>query len=927
MDTPTPEQIERVLARLGKPGANRYFFERLENPAWIEPLHERGYFKRPPEVVRREDGAFSLPDWPELQYLKRMAPQAAEVVGKITVEIPETENSWVRALQLEIGVRLGAEHSRKLADRAIRWLDDMLILSHFADAFARFVVHLADLGEVKRALQLTRKLLASGEDSDRGRQLDEWHYERCLKICLPTLKAYGCCETLALLRDLLLDSTRKPHRGQAEDYSSIWRRDLTKANQSHKEVSDLLIDALRDAALELATRADVGFDLVRTTLLARPRLILKRIVLFVAARVCAPDAPFVIESLLDTRLVDRATCRVEYTQLLRAMYPRLAEPARARFLDAMTRDPLESIPAERQQEMGQERAVRYGQIALRDRLCAFGAVIPLELAALRDTLVAKFGETPEPAVPTAFWSGPVGPEKIETLRAMPAAELVTYLRTWVPPAGEFGAPSREGLARDLQQIVKDRPAEWSTEARFFVGLNPTYVRGFLTGLNDACAANVVLEWPGVIDLLQWVMDQPRELAIDRSGLEDEDPDWSWTRQVLTRLLTTALTHPEAELDWSERRRVGSLLLELLKDPDPQVNVDPAADRDPLTTSLNCVRGTAAHALFRFAWWIHNHFSGQAADTDFTFERMPEVKAGVELVLEDPTAAVRSVLGDWLRTLLYFDREWTARHLDAIFPEADALKPFWQAAWRAFTEYDHPYDPAFDLLKRKYELAVARLDGASDEARKQMGERGLGHHLASYYWRGVGGEGTRLLLLKYFDLCSPEAAAHVLWSLGQGLQGNDPIAATTLGYLSTLWSDLNARLAGWSELKRNEVCRHFGAWFMSGRFEDRWALAELRNAVQGGAGIADVEGVLTRLEALARTFPSEVAATLGPLLEDDRECWHPHLFRPQVEGVLRMLLASPNAAARSHAEAIVNQLIENGNLFARDLLSSRRGTEP
>jgi hypothetical protein len=124
-----------------------------------------------------------------------------------------------------------------------------------------------------------------------------------------------------------------------------------------------------------------------------------------------------------------------------------------------------------------------------------------------------------------------------------------------------------------------------------------------------------------------------------------------------------------------------------------------------------------------------------------------------------------------------------------------------------------------------------------------------------------------------------------------------------------------------------VCRHFGTWFISGRFEDRWALTELRNAIQGGAGIVEVDGVLTRLETLAGTFPSQVAATLGPLLEDERERWNPRLFKPQVEGVLRALLASPNAEARSQAEAIVNQLIENGNLFARNLLSSRRGPQP
>jgi hypothetical protein len=929
LKTPTLEAIERTLARLGKAGANAYFFDRLSNPAWIEPLAERGFFKRPPDVDRtRGDGTFSLPDWPELRYLKKMAPLATEAVGNLVVAIPDTDNSQVRARQLEIGLHLGREHSQKLADRAIGWLDDTLALNHFGEPFARFVVHLLELGEAKRAVRLARRLFSSGPGKGprRSARLDEWHYERCLNMCLPQLRQYAARQTLGLLRDLLLDAAREPQQGQAEDYSYIWRRDLLKANHSVKEITDILIDALRDTALELARRADAGFHVVRAALLAKHRLILNRILLFIAAEVCEANDPFVLETLLDTRLLDRHTCRAEYTLLLQEMYPRLSQPARERLLQAIARDPLLTIPEARRKELEPERLAFLGRTILRDRLIAFGTTLPSKLTGLRHQLIAELGEPIDPQVASAVWHGPTSPVAPETLKAMTQAELVTYLESWTP-TGEFAAPTREGLARGLQQLVKDRAVDWSRSARSFVGLKATYVRGFISGLNDACVAKVRIEWPAVVELLQWVMSQPRELQTDHNALDEgEDPDWSWTRQSVARLLTTALTTPEAGLEWSLRDKIWSILYELLNDFDPPIDADPAEDRDPLTTSLNCVRGSAAHALFRFAWWVHNHLPKPEDSAELRFELMPEIREGVELVLNDRSTAIRSVLGDWFRTLFFFDSDWTRLHIDTIFPEAADLKPYWLASWRAFVDYDQPYDPAFGLLKSKYELAVERLQDASEEARKQMGETGLGHHLASYYWRGVGGDGTRALLLKYFERCSPAAAAHVLWSLGQGLQGTEPIAPATLMALVSLWSDLRAQSAHWTQLKRLEVYRHFGVWFISGRFDDRWILQELKHAIEVGAGIIDLEGVLTRLETLCGTFPREVAAILEPLVGGEQQRWEALISKPQVEGVLRALLRSPNVAARSQAEGIVNQLVENGSLFARDLLPAAAATD-
>lgn len=921
MKTPTPEIIDRALARLGKPGANAYFFDRLNNPAWVSPLYDRGFFQRPPEPDRtRNDGTMSLPDWPELRYLLKMAPLVPDVVGPIAVAIPDTENARVRELQLEIGPYLRPEECKKLADRALRWLDDVITIRHFAEPFAPFIVHLLKLGNTKRALRLARRLFdpLKTDDSPPRIPLDAWHFERYLNACLPTLGDLAGLKALAMLRSSLVASAREPGEGRAEDFSYIWRRDLLQANFAIKQTTDVLIDAVRDTALNLARRADIGFEPVRTLLLDGNRLILTRIAIWVAAQACDPNDLFVLETLLNTSFVDRFTCRAEYSKLLQTMFPRMSPEAQQQIVAAMSRDPLQTIPESTQQTLSPERLAQRARAVRRDRLTAFGAVLPTELLAERDGLIGDLGEPQKPGG-GAVWHGPTSPLNLDSLGAMTVSEVVDYLVSW-NPSRDFGAPSREGLARDLQQLAKDRAALWSQNAPLFIGLNPTYVRGIILALNDASAAKVSLTWSPVLELVNWVLAQPRETNADRND-DDEDPDWTWTRQAIARFVTTGLTDPESQIDIGLRESVWQVLQELLVDPDPATEADPVDDDDPLTTSINTVRGLAAHALFRFAWWIHRSLPAPVAGAELSFHRMPEVRSGLEMMLADASPAVHSVLGDWFRTMFFFDPRWTAEHLDRVFPESSELYPFWVATWRAFAEYDHPYDPAFGLLKRKYVFAVDKIIDASEENRKKMGEAGLGQHLMSYYWRGVGAEGTRALLLRYFDFCSPTAAAHALWGVGQGLAGSEPVTPETVQALAALWSDLTSQATHWTELKRREVYRQFGRWFSSGRFENRWALQELARALRMGAGMLDVEEVLARLEAISADHPREVAATLEILLKDEGQLWQPLIWKAQVESLLRTLLNSADETARAQAEQIVNALVENGGLFARDILGN------
>ena len=78
---PTPDQLDRAIALLGRTMHHRYFFDRLQNPEWVKPLLDKGFFTNPPTPENDEEkGTIGFPMWPESQYLARMAPQNPELI-------------------------------------------------------------------------------------------------------------------------------------------------------------------------------------------------------------------------------------------------------------------------------------------------------------------------------------------------------------------------------------------------------------------------------------------------------------------------------------------------------------------------------------------------------------------------------------------------------------------------------------------------------------------------------------------------------------------------------------------------------------------------------------------------------------------------------------------------------------------------------
>src|SRR5438105_13977978 len=83
---PTHSQIDKASNLLAHAEQHRYFFDKLNNPLWIVPLVEKGFFLHPPRIVENDgNGTVRFPPWPESKYLIRMADY--EVVQKDIADI------------------------------------------------------------------------------------------------------------------------------------------------------------------------------------------------------------------------------------------------------------------------------------------------------------------------------------------------------------------------------------------------------------------------------------------------------------------------------------------------------------------------------------------------------------------------------------------------------------------------------------------------------------------------------------------------------------------------------------------------------------------------------------------------------------------------------------------------------------------------
>jgi len=962
IEKPSREDAKKLqLYAPNNPATYEYFFHWNNNPAWLRPLRSQKIFDHPQEPIREEvkDGMrITYPPWPQSRYLARMAASDNADVQQTVLEIAltiETENISIHMDLADVGNALPASKASKLAEKAATWIGKHKQLFHLLpEKLGRLIAHLAEGGEIDAALRLARCVLAvlpnprAEEDKDSiwrlhrepVSHLENWDYQRVLTLALPALVGVGGVRALEMFCDLL-ETAINFYEGdvapeETNEHSSIWRRDLE--SRSHDDVKDYLVSAVRKSAEQIAAADSSQVPTMVHILESRRWLIFKRLALHVLR--LAPDhaGTLIVDRLTDRANFDEGELWHEYIMLMREHFKVLTTAQQHQVLGWMdeglaldvVKERLESRDGVRLTNEEAEKSEKSRKLHL---LAPLRDVLPDDWREQYDRWVEETGEpehaeytTPPPQMGFGFES----PKSTEELGSMSVSEIVAFLASWQRPDDNPVGQTPEGLGRELYALVAAEPERFAQAAVNFGGLAPVYVRSVLSGLRSAASQQKRFDWSPVLTLCRWVLKQAGDISEPGNQTPNEERGWMGTRAVIAELLSAGFKEGAAEIPFALRTSAWRLLKPFTDDPNPSREDEEGQgpEMDPAHYAVSTVRGKAIYSVIKYAWWVRQHLIQEPDGVERAargFDEMPEVRRTLNSHLNpkiDPSLAVRSVYGQWLPWLITLDQNWARQNLSKIFPRDDALRGLRDAAWDTYITFNGARNNIFEVLREEYARAAERV-GEETESKSHhthTPKQHLAQQLMLFYGRGIidldepGG-----LLARFYDRAPDSLCAHALWHVGYIFrESKDPIPPEVVQRFQYLWQSRLGVARSDPEAHAKEMAA-FGYLFYSERFDDTWAITELKNALEISKRAALDYFVVQRLAELAGAYPGIAIECFSHMVEGDKEGWGIDSWSIYARTIIAAARQSEDEAARQAATTLIHRLGARNRLGFQDLL--------
>ena len=956
---PSPATVAKALELIGKGAVNHsYFFSKLESPEWIRPLTEAGFFRDPPPP-RVNGDLVSYPTWPESKYLARMAPVAPNLVADVIGRIPDTDNITVHGDLARAVIHLSPRSMAQWATKEARWVSRQLRIEFPLDeALGAVIERLARAGEAAAAMDLARSLLtircvpdsgrhgsvrepsqayesgverSNGESADEedpeavelaapmvavlssrivGR-LSEYEYRQFVERHVPLLLTHGGISTLEMLSDLLEHAIESDKLRRYD--GAIWRPAIEPHAQNKlNEVADALIDAVRDGSMQLV---DSGTEIrsVAAVLGGRRGTIFQRMVVHLAAEQSTGHPEFAAEvALSENRFFDQDLLH-EYSRLLGSIFPTLDQEQKSLVFRWIGRGPefRDSFTG------GDEERRKWKLHWQAPRLAWIREHLDGEWKKRCARIVEELGEPEHPDFTsyTTSWMGPTSPVGVKDLEAMSISEVLGYLASW-EPTGDPMSPDREGLARVLEEVVGRSPGEFLSASDSILAMRVRYVVALLRGLCQAIREERIVDWTSVMALLS-------EISTRYPG----DPEWRGACLESVRLLGEGLKDDLIPIGL--RSSVWAVIDSAADASDPSPEDDASSASDVANQSIATVRGSALHAIIRYALWVYRWMmdASGADSVALGMNRIPEVRRRLERHLDpatEPSPSVRAAYGQWFPHLALLDADWTEQNVERIFPHR--CPELRDAAWETYLRFCRVYNTPFELLREEYAAAVHRLPGSDERTATTRGhpERRLGEHLLTMAGRGfLCWSDEDALLRLFFENAKPQDAQGAIGRIGREL-GKDEIELP--GEALERYRSLTEELLALLEATGRERMGHLsslGWWIASGRFDPKWTLAHLGRLIELGGTAKPHFEVMDCLVELSEDHPVETFEVFSTWVNGDRVERRLLLRRSKAARTI-LGAALANHSSSADARALIHRLGADGYLSFRDLLEGVTG---
>ncbi len=937
----------------------RYLFSKVSSPEWLSPLKKQGFFDDPPQLIESADGSRRVShEWPQADYLKRMAEKGPREVQKQVLEVmlgAQTNYYYIHEQFTEGALEMPRDLAAKWAEHEAEWLESCDLDQRLGgDTWGRLISKLAEEEEIEAGLRLAGAYLAVVPDADAQRKMaaaeggtlnyleleprirvDPYWYEDTLKRHIPRLAEAAPLKTLKLLCGLLVNAT--PYRQQVGEErkqyvaSSIHRSAIEKHEQDYGfHLDDPIIDAIRDISVGLCEKQFAAVNEVVELIESFEWDIFRRLGLHLLRVTERSPKKMVAARLLNNDCFNSPTMRHEYFHLLKKCFGDLPSGDQSQILAWIEEaTSLEDYLPEAPQEQ-MEKWKRHWQL---ERLEPIGGYLEGEWAARYHTYKEEFGEPEHPDFTAYHWSTmgrAASPVSVEEVGEMSIDDLIVYLRAW-KPSGGFHDPTPASIGGVLRAVVARDHQKYAGVVGAFMDseLDPTYVRCVVEGFEQAREKGEKISWSAVLDLCEWVVGQPtklpdRELPEGlRPGLE-VDRDRGYARMEIARLVENGLKD-ETAIQYDMREKVWRIIEPLTRDPEPDVDYEKeygGENMDPLTLSLNTIRGRGLRAMMHYSVWVYQHVKREE-ERRAVLDDVPNVRTVLEAHLDpdiDSSQTARAVYGEWLSHLIYLDEKWVEEHLSRLFPEGKDLRPLRDATWGTYVQYTRPSESAFRVLQDIYHQEIEALHNrpiGEDEYDSPAVQ--LANRLMIYAAWGTADLEENGLVDRFFRVAPAKLTAKALESLGRDVNRDQAAPPEVVKRLARLW-DWRVELAGGYEEMPEGDLSAFGWWFASGVFDAEWSFNHLKHVLERtGIDKANIF-VAERMAATFFDYRQECLECLGLLIERNRDVW---FFGHKKESVWNILEAALRIDGDIHdqAEDLVHKLGSMGYLQYRKLLKS------
>ena len=458
------------------------------------------------------EGVERVVPWPEGDYLVRIAVDRPEKVTKILKSVASSRNQWVQRAIISAASKLPGIYARQLAQPIAKIIKSSTGWLNVHEVMA-VVVALSTAGEVVSVRALLKAMfepqpgpqeeMVIGTRTRIRGVIEDYFYAELLPLAVPILIAFEGIEGLKLGTGWLQKASRiqtgsRPERADY-DASSIWRASIAphEQNSGLHELTDSLIDAVRDTAVELG-RLGRKIEVIEFLNSTKP-FVMRRIATEVAATLLSgdtltPELIITAESLLFDPTLMSIGSRPEYVHLALALLPRMTDEQRRLWVELVRSGSWQGTDEDirrwiawgdrNSEEVSTDEVAEKRQRVLHRFLQPLAGSLPPPLVEDLASFEAKWGkiEHPEFGSYMESFTGPTSPKTRDQLLAMTPDALAAYLEAWEPSSGDhhFG-PSIEGLARELESVAEVKPELVAAIADSLIGLGRSYVRAALAG--------------------------------------------------------------------------------------------------------------------------------------------------------------------------------------------------------------------------------------------------------------------------------------------------------------------------------------------------------------------------------------------------------------------------------------------------------------